>query len=118
MNVADMTTEEVDIIFYSCDANRSGDLDSPEAQYAFQAFGLYPTDEEVRETMMEMNSKFPLQKPAFREIAEALEKTNCKRGLRTVPYSRRGLTLLQLKNIQAGLLDTKWLPGIYYRPNS
>ena len=96
-----ITTEQFDVIFGACDANRSGDLDLFELRYALQAFGHYPSDAYIQKEMKKLNLQLPLGKPSFRKLVGAVETNGCPRGLRAVPYSRRGLSLKQLKQVEA-----------------
>ena len=98
--------------FKAADADQSGDLDLSESQFALQAFGLYPKDQEIEEMVEELGLHFPLGKPAFLKLAGALDTSGCALGLRTVPYARRGVSLRQLKAVRAALMDSKWLPSL------
>jgi len=100
---------EITTIFKSCDADQSGELNFFETQYGLQGLGLYPNDDEIEQTQEDLHLKFPLDVSSFKELIEALMNRGCQRGLHTVPYARRGLTLKQIKAIRSGLLETGWL---------
>lgn len=103
----------LDDIFNSCDADLDGHLDLSELKYAFQALGLYPTfPDEINIKMEELNFQFPMNNKEFKKIAESLMDSNWRKGLPTVPYARRGLSLAQLKAIEAGLLQNEWLQSL------
>lgn len=107
-----IATEQLGAIFDACDANRSGDLDVSEMQYALQACGLYPSAAYVQKKAKKLKLRFPLDKASFQKLVGAVEASGGPRGPRTVPYSRRGLSLKQLKQIEAAVLDTDWLPRL------
>jgi len=105
-----LSDNRFDDVFEACCANSNGELDLSESKYACQALGLYPDfPKEIERTMERLNINFPLNKDGLKKLTEALGKSGCKRAIPAVPYSRRGLTLRQIKLIGKGLLKTKWL---------
>jgi len=103
------TLKKINVIFDSSTPDASGYLDSRQTQYALEALGWYLDLEEMKKRMEELALKFPLKRPDFYKIVGAIETSGCKPEMCTVPQARRGISLKQLKSIQAGLLDTKWL---------
>ena len=99
-------------IFDACDVSGSGKLDNvSEIRFALKALGFYPKDIEIESAVKKLCLEFPLELHQFLEVANFMEKGNCERGLRALPYARRGLTLRQLKKINMGLKEDGWLQG-------
>ena len=99
-------------IFDACDVSGSGKLDNvSEIRFALQALGFYPKVIEIESAVKHLCLEFPLELHQFLEVANFMEKGNCERGLRALPYARRGLTLRQLKKINMGLKEDGWLQG-------
>jgi len=92
-------------------------LDEFEAKFALQAFGLYPSVEYKKRVMEELRLNYPLIVSEFHILIEALDKKDCKRGLVSVPYARRGISLRQLKKLASGLLDMGWLQSLCDKHN-
>ena len=101
--------EDIEIIFKSCDASLSGNLEIFEAQFGLQALGLYSKDKQTEQTLEELRIKSPLDVSAFRKIAKSLVNNRYESRLPTTPYTRCGLTLKQINALQSGLIETGWL---------
>jgi len=101
--------EKINVIFDSCNANTRGNLDSRQAQYALQALGWYLDLEVMIKRIEELGLQIPLERLDFQQLVEAMDTSGCNREMCAVPHARRGMSLKQLKAVQAGLLGTKWL---------
>jgi len=100
--------EKINVIFDSCNAT-SGNLDSRQALYGLEALGWYLDLDDMRKRIKELGLQIPLERSDFQQLVAAMDTSGCKREMCAVPHSRRGMTLKQLKAVQVGLLDTKWM---------
>ena len=107
-----MELDKMDDIFECCDVDQSGDLNFSELQNALQALGLYPNIPDINKNMKKLDLHFLLNKPAFRKIAGVMQNSGCARRLHSVPHALRGITLEQLKALQAGFCETRWLKSL------
>ena len=98
-------------VFGACDTDSDGMLDEAELGFALQACGLYPTPALLAEAMRALGISPPLERRALERLVRALEqRPTCRRGLKAVPYARRGITLRQLKDVAKATLATGWIP--------
>ena len=105
----------LDAIFHACDADLSGALDLPESQFALQALGFYPTEPELEAALkgLGLDLDFPVTSATqLRKVADSLEASKCARGLRALPYARRGNSMGQLSALWEGLLVDGWWHSI------
>ena len=98
------------IIFDSCITNRGAGMSMPELKFGLEAFGVYVNTEELNEEINKLSFIFPLNFVEFIKVTDTMKAADKREPrLCTVPYARRGLTLRQIKSLQAGLLGTGWL---------
>lgn len=97
-----------DKIFSLCDADKGGTLDKFELRFALNAFGLYPTMEEV---VCAMGDKTGVGRADFRALlADMLKQVPPEqRKPRAVPYARRGVSMGQLEDLNRTFVDSGWL---------
>ena len=98
-------------VFGACDADSGGTLDEVELGFALKACGLYPTPAQLAAATQTLGVSPPLDPRAFERLQGDLEqRPACRRGLKVVPYARRGITLAQLKDVSKATLATDWIP--------
>ena len=71
-------TDNIKLIFESCDVNKNGMLKKAEFLYALQAFGFYLQLEDIEEHVEKLNLLLPLNKTDFQTFLEAMETSGCK----------------------------------------
>lgn len=96
-----------DLIVDLCDTNGSGSLEEPQLRMALRSRGLYPDRSFYRRLFGEAGAR--VDAAAFAHMAEGLRSSGCPRGLRAVPYPRRGMSLGQLKTVQTVFNESGWL---------
>ena len=102
-------------IFDACDADNSQRLDQDEIGFALESVGLYPTKEVFERIARSLELSLPLDLAGFEELVLHMTKTDADvvpRGLEVVPYSRRGLSLRQIRAVATGTLDSGWLQSV------
>lgn len=97
-------------VFKACDVDGSGCLSETELTFALRAFGLFPTEEQVK-AGVPMEDSAGVDLAGFRAARErcAEPESPCRRGAPAVPYAWRSLALWQLIALRRAFVDDGWL---------
>uniref|UniRef100_A0A7S4QAK6 Uncharacterized protein n=1 Tax=Alexandrium monilatum TaxID=311494 RepID=A0A7S4QAK6_9DINO len=98
--------DDPDAVFDCCES--SGRLDEHELRFALNAFGLFPSPDDVFRSLAGRHS---LDRPGFRELLKQLlaEAPESMRRPRAVPYARRGVSLGQLQDLHSTFVQSGWI---------
>mmetsp|Transcript_25612 Transcript_25612/g.59176 ORF Transcript_25612/g.59176 Transcript_25612/m.59176 type:complete len:653 (+) Transcript_25612:74-2032(+) len=84
-------------------------VEEDEIPHALACLGLYPSLSEVEQALKSTQLRAPIAFRDFQLIAGNLLTSGCDRGKQVVPFSRRGLSVLQLGKIRDAFISNGWL---------
>eukprot|EP00927_Polykrikos_kofoidii_P082734 TRINITY_DN8301_c0_g3_i1.p1 TRINITY_DN8301_c0_g3~~TRINITY_DN8301_c0_g3_i1.p1 ORF type:complete len:719 (+),score=56.55 TRINITY_DN8301_c0_g3_i1:59-2215(+) len=86
-----------------------GTLNAVEVVESLHCDGLYPDDEQLKSAMSALRLNYPLPYNCMPKLVRRLTKEGVDRGIMTVPFAERGITMDQLRRLRKHVVETGWL---------